>query len=71
MINPKPLARNPKPRVLDRDVMINLCIENTETWSLRVQHHVAELQLILRDVYNRLTAQGHRRYVMLRDLRGQ
>ena len=38
-----------------RDVMVNLRIENDETMGMNVQHHVAELQLILRAVYERRT----------------
>ena len=41
-----------------RDVMINICIKTPETTSLRVQHHVAELQLILREVYECCTTPG-------------
>jgi hypothetical protein len=33
-----------------RDLMINLQIRNEETTLLNVQHHIAEIQLIPRDV---------------------
>ena len=36
-----------------RDVLVNICIDNEETSSINVHHHVAELQLILRPVYER------------------
>ena len=42
-----------------RDVLVNICIDNAETSSLNVHYHVAELQLILRSVYERrLNARG-------------
>eukprot|EP00802_Teleaulax_amphioxeia_P030289 Tamp_32791.p1 GENE.Tamp_32791~~Tamp_32791.p1 ORF type:complete len:105 (-),score=14.41 Tamp_32791:88-402(-) len=38
-----------------RDVMVNLRIENSETVSMNVQHHIVELQLIPQAVYERRT----------------
>ena len=55
-----------------RDVMINICIKTPETKSLGVQHHVAELQLILREVYECRTTRGaNQTHVLSRNLRGQ
>ena len=59
-----------------RDVMINLQIQNEETVRLNVQNHIAELQLIPRRVYNWRSngdtgVQGHRNYVLWRNLRGK
>jgi hypothetical protein len=36
-----------------RDVMINIRLQNRETTALNVHHHIAELQLVLRAVYER------------------
>ena len=60
-----------------RDVMINVRIENAQTLSLNVHHHVAEVQLIPQPVYDRRVSgayggsKGHVNYVLWRDLRGQ
>jgi len=57
-----------------RDLMINLQIRNEETVRLNVQHHIVELQLIPRQVYDRRQdgdTGGHRNYVLWRNLRGE
>ena len=56
-----------------RDLMINLQIRNEETCLLHVQHHIAEIQLIPRKVYNRRSNGDEVRlnYVLWRNLRGR
>lgn len=58
-----------------RDLMINLQIKNQETMLLNVQHHIAELQLIPRRVYDRRNdgdaGRSYLNYMLWRDLRGQ
>jgi len=68
-----------------RDVLVNVKIQNAVTTSLNVHHHIAEVQLIPRSVYERRTygldgggggdgqqqVPGHSNYVVWRDLRGQ
>jgi len=57
-----------------RDVMVNIQVRNSETMSLNIEFHIAEIQLIPRAVYERRTSgtfSGHVNYVLWRDLRGK
>jgi hypothetical protein len=57
-----------------RDVMVNIQVRNSETMSLNIEFHIAEIQLIPRAVYERRTSgtfNGHMNYVLWRDLRGK
>lgn len=53
--------------------MINLRIKNEETAFLNVEHHIVEVQLIPRAVYDHRndTSLSYLNYVLWRDLRGQ
>mmetsp|Transcript_5051 Transcript_5051/g.11825 ORF Transcript_5051/g.11825 Transcript_5051/m.11825 type:complete len:120 (+) Transcript_5051:44-403(+) len=54
-----------------RDVALNLCIRSPYTMELGVAGHVCELQLILKDFAELKNAEGHKRYVELRNARGE
>ena len=54
-----------------RDVMLNLRICTKETAMLGCDTHLCEVQLVLKSFGELKTAEGHQRYVMFRDLRGE
>jgi hypothetical protein len=54
-----------------RDVMLNLRICTKKTAMLGCDTHLCEVQLVLKSFGALKTAQGHQRYVMFRDLRGE
>jgi hypothetical protein len=54
-----------------RDVMLNLRVCTKETAMLGCDTHLCEVQLVLKSFGELKTAEGHQRYVMFRDLRGE
>jgi hypothetical protein len=54
-----------------RDVMLNLRVCNKEAAMLGCDTNLCEIQLVLKSFGKLKTAQGHERYVMFRDLRGE
>ena len=54
-----------------RDVMLNLRVCTKQTAMLGCDTHLCEVQLVLKSFGALKSAQGHERYVMFRDLRGE
>jgi len=54
-----------------RDVVLNMRITSKRAVHLRVDTHVCELQLMLRDFAEMKHDQGHKRYKQFRDTRGE
>jgi len=54
-----------------RDVLLNLRVCTKEAAMLGCDTHLCEVQLVLKSFGELKTAQGHRRYVQFRDLRGE
>jgi hypothetical protein len=52
-----------------RDVLVNLCLQNDITRYFNIDMHICELQLVLKDVVEVRTMNGHNRYVAFRNMR--
>jgi hypothetical protein len=52
-----------------RDVLVNLCLQNDITKYFNINMHVCELQLVLKEVVEVRTMNGHSRYVAFRNMR--
>jgi hypothetical protein len=52
-----------------RDVLVNLCLQNDITRYFNIDMHICELQLVLKEVVEVRTMDGHNRYVAFRNMR--
>jgi hypothetical protein len=52
-----------------RDVLVNLCLQNDITKYFNINVHICELQLVLKEVVEVRTMNGHNRYVAFRNMR--
>jgi hypothetical protein len=52
-----------------RDVLVNLCLQNDITKYFNINMHICELQLVLKEVAEVRTMNGHSRYVAFRNMR--
>jgi hypothetical protein len=52
-----------------RDVLVNLCLQNDITKYFNINMHICELQLVLKEVVEVRTMNGHNRYVAFRNMR--
>jgi len=54
-----------------RDCLVNLRIVTDATCRMGIEGHVCEVQLILRKYWELKSEEGHKRYVVFRNFRGE